>query len=281
MSGVLLLILMMATAFIGYVLPWGQMSFWTFFHFSLSPAPTIGGVWPPIGIEILNLWEIPLLNTILLLSSGATVTWAHHSIVAGDRKQSLWFSYTFLNIIKYWYGIITKGKSIFYHPKLYIENQAFYFGGIRIPTFLDFADCSLLSNLITPTYNLADLDECAESIQTCFPIKSQYHTIFKFLHYLVINDLLNDFLKFFGKNNTLYEIHNVLYLDIFSSDFVTFVVTQLKFYDFEAQDECQDIFWEKVCPKYFSQKNKKETKIFFHVLYKDNQLENFFEIWSK
>ena len=62
--------------------------FWAFFHSSLSPAPTIGGVWPPIGIEILNLWEIPLLNTILLLSSGATVTWAHHSIVAGDRKQS-------------------------------------------------------------------------------------------------------------------------------------------------------------------------------------------------
>jgi len=64
------------------------MLFWAFFHSSLSPAPTIGGVWPPVGIEILNPWEIPLLNTILLLSSGATVTWAHHSIVAGDRKQS-------------------------------------------------------------------------------------------------------------------------------------------------------------------------------------------------
>jgi len=38
MSGVLLLILMMATAFIGYVLPWGQMSFWAFicYYFSLD-----------------------------------------------------------------------------------------------------------------------------------------------------------------------------------------------------------------------------------------------------
>jgi len=63
--------------------------FWAFFHSSLSPVPAIGGVWPPMGIEILNPWEIPLLNTILLLSSGATVTWAHHAIVAGDRKQSI------------------------------------------------------------------------------------------------------------------------------------------------------------------------------------------------
>jgi len=62
--------------------------FWAFFHSSLSPAPEIGGVWPPIDIVILNPWEIPLLNTVLLLSSGATVTWAHHAIVIGNRKQS-------------------------------------------------------------------------------------------------------------------------------------------------------------------------------------------------
>jgi cytochrome c oxidase subunit 3 len=82
-----------------------------FFYSSLSPAPTISGVWPPIEIEILNPWEIPLLNTILLLSSGATVTWAHHSIVASARKKSflgLFFSYTFLNVVKYFYWKIKK-----------------------------------------------------------------------------------------------------------------------------------------------------------------------------
>jgi cytochrome c oxidase subunit 3 len=63
--------------------------FWAFFHSSFSPIPEIGGVWPPKGITILSPWEIPLLNTILLLSSGATVTWAHHAIVAGDRKQAI------------------------------------------------------------------------------------------------------------------------------------------------------------------------------------------------
>ena len=63
--------------------------FWAFFHSSLSPVPEIGGVWPPATIEIISPWEIPLLNTLILLSSGATVTWAHHAIIAGDKKQAL------------------------------------------------------------------------------------------------------------------------------------------------------------------------------------------------
>ena len=62
--------------------------FWAFFHSSLAPTFDIGGVWPPEGIEVLNPWEVPLLNTVLLLSSGATVTWAHHAIVAGSRKDA-------------------------------------------------------------------------------------------------------------------------------------------------------------------------------------------------
>jgi len=63
--------------------------FWAFFHSSLSPSFGIGGVFPPEGIEVLNPWEIPLLNTILLLTSGASVTWAHHAIVTGFRKDAL------------------------------------------------------------------------------------------------------------------------------------------------------------------------------------------------
>ena len=63
--------------------------FWAFFHSALSPTPEIGSLWPPIGIETINAWEVPLLNTIILLSSGATITYAHHSIVKGDRQQSI------------------------------------------------------------------------------------------------------------------------------------------------------------------------------------------------
>jgi cytochrome c oxidase subunit 3 len=64
--------------------------FWAFFHSSLAPTVEIGAVWPPAGIEALNPWEIPLLNTVLLLSSGATLTYAHHCLIAGNRKGSLY-----------------------------------------------------------------------------------------------------------------------------------------------------------------------------------------------
>lgn len=63
--------------------------FWAFFHSSLSPSVEIGVIWPPVGINPLNPFSVPLLNTAVLLSSGATVTWAHHSIVSGQRSEAI------------------------------------------------------------------------------------------------------------------------------------------------------------------------------------------------
>ena len=63
--------------------------FWAFFHSSLTPTPAIGSLWPPLGVNTISAWGVPLLNTIILLSSGATITWSHHSIIYGDRKNAI------------------------------------------------------------------------------------------------------------------------------------------------------------------------------------------------
>jgi len=75
--------------------------FWAYFNSALFPADVhsggveigqvardqlFGGVWPPKGIETFDPWHLPLLNTLILLTSGTTVTWAHHALLEGDRR---------------------------------------------------------------------------------------------------------------------------------------------------------------------------------------------------
>jgi cytochrome c oxidase subunit 3 len=63
--------------------------FWAFAHASLTPTIDIGAVWPPRGIAVLDPFAVPFLNTCILLTSGASITWAHHAIIIGKRKETL------------------------------------------------------------------------------------------------------------------------------------------------------------------------------------------------
>ncbi|MBL1430570.1 cytochrome c oxidase subunit 3 [Oceanicaulis sp. AH-315-P02] len=62
--------------------------FWLFFEGAMFIDTRTTEVWPPVGIETFNPWHLPLANTLVLLLSGTTVTWAHHALIEGDRKSA-------------------------------------------------------------------------------------------------------------------------------------------------------------------------------------------------
>ncbi len=71
--------------------------FWAWFDFSLFPSmvESVGGQWPPKGMHVIDAWSLPLLNTLLLLCSGTTITWAHHAMLhdrRDDVKTGLWLT---------------------------------------------------------------------------------------------------------------------------------------------------------------------------------------------
>jgi cytochrome c oxidase subunit 3 len=87
--------------------------FWAYFHYALYPQHVSGAVeaiWPPKGILTFDPFGLPFLNTMILLLSGCTVTWAHHALLHNDRKSlitglaltvALGLSFTFFQVVEY------------------------------------------------------------------------------------------------------------------------------------------------------------------------------------
>lgn len=111
--------------------------FWAFFGAALFPKIALeageiwpvleGAIWPPAGIVTFDPFDLPLMNTIILLLSGTTVTWAHHAVQHGDNKgviQGLTYTvilgvlFTCLQAFEYSHAAfaLTDGKypSVFY-----------------------------------------------------------------------------------------------------------------------------------------------------------------------
>ena len=90
--------------------------FWAYFHSSVRPCIEIGQNWPPKGIEAFNAINVPLLNTIILLSSGISITWSHHLFLNNKIKKAnqtliltcvLGIYFTALQGLEYWQAIFT------------------------------------------------------------------------------------------------------------------------------------------------------------------------------
>lgn len=85
--------------------------FWAFFHRSLAPTFELGLNWPPAGISGFNPVQVPLLNTTILLSSGVSVTWAHHALLFKNPSETsqalavtilLGMYFSTLQALEYW-----------------------------------------------------------------------------------------------------------------------------------------------------------------------------------
>ena len=96
--------------------------FWSFFHRRLAPNIELGNIWPPIGILSLNPFQVPLLNTAVLLRRGITVTWAHHALIKKNNHEIniaikitilLGFYFTLLQAWEYWDARYTISDSRF------------------------------------------------------------------------------------------------------------------------------------------------------------------------
>jgi len=127
--------------------------FWAYLHASLSPAVELGSQWPPLGVTALDAFALPFLNTIILLSSGGFITYAHHSLIANDRKGTLiglFFTvvlaivFTYFQYIEYTQASFTFSDSVF--GSAFFATTGLHGGHVLIGTIFIYTQFIRISN---------------------------------------------------------------------------------------------------------------------------------------
>ena len=139
--------------------------FWAFFHVSLAPSIAIGGIWPPKSIQSLDVWGLPLVNTLLLLSSGVTITLAHRAILRTPNFSFMgkFDKYLLITIIlgtiflycqltEYKYGITFRWKENIYGSTFFVTTG---FHGLHVTIGTIFLLFCLLRNILTASWGEA------------------------------------------------------------------------------------------------------------------------------
>ena len=144
--------------------------FWAYFSTALFPADAVhiartellGGTWPPKGIETFDPWHLPLLNTLILLTSGTTVTWAHHALLENDRQGLKWglictiiLGALFTCVQAYEYGHAAFNYSGHIYGATFFMATGFHGAHVLIGTiFLIVCLIRTLKGHFTPTHHL-------------------------------------------------------------------------------------------------------------------------------
>nr|UZT67508.1 cytochrome c oxidase subunit 3 [Trybliographa sp. ZJUH 20220008] len=135
--------------------------FWTYLHSALSPNIEIGAMWPPLNINQFNPYQIPFLNTILLLSSGFTITLSHHSILNKNKSLStksllmtifLGMTFSLIQMYEYLESSFTISDSIY--GSIFFMTTGFHGLHVIIGTiFLIISYTRLTNNHLTPSHH--------------------------------------------------------------------------------------------------------------------------------
>jgi cytochrome c oxidase subunit 3 len=135
--------------------------FWAYYNAALYPTEAMGNVWPPAGIATFDPWDLPFLNTLILLLSSTTVTWAHHALRHGDYKglkQGLWITVIlgalFSCVQAYEYSHATFGFSDGIYSSTFYMATGFHGFHVLVGTiFLAVCLVRAYKNHFTPTHH--------------------------------------------------------------------------------------------------------------------------------